>query len=239
MLLKSCKEQNPRDLIANTPPPLQLFDNRKNSCSVPPYIKVYRYVYNIFKRAQVEPELIISSVLYLQRLLKKRPDVKLTPVNFERLVFVSLMIASKFGDDVSCSSYSFSIITNNQLTLRQLNELEAVYLTEIDFNLYISYESYRQIYYDLKKIWTHLQVDPTGDIIPSPKSLVVHLELPPAYASLYLFHCPTNVPDEDHAAGLGGLDDSPRPISNRSRGGLFSFARRRIPTKSRRHSLSV
>ncbi|KAL0205196.1 hypothetical protein P9112_000503 [Eukaryota sp. TZLM1-RC] len=184
---------NPANM-QQTPSPFTKFDMRLGSTrpTPPSFATIYKFIYRVFRKAQVEPECMISSLIYLERLRKKRPDIHLSPLNWEKLVFTSIMVASKFADDVSCSSYSFSLCSQKLITLKELNQLEAVFVTELDFKLYISQVLYRDVYYLLKKIWLNLQVNHLGEVIPLPQATVTNLEIPANFGPLLLFKCDRN-----------------------------------------------
>ncbi|KAL0211860.1 hypothetical protein RCL1_005486 [Eukaryota sp. TZLM3-RCL] len=192
---------------SRTPRHFHVFDQRKaNSVSKPPsFITLYKFIYQLFRRAQIEPECIVVSLTYLERLFLKRPDLKLTTNNFERLIFTAVMVASKFNDDVSCSSFSFSLCSNGHISLKELNDMEAIFLIELDFNLYVSIDTYRDFYYLLKKIWLQLIVDESGKITPLPRSVVATFQLPVHFAPFMLFHCEPDPAESDNAAGIGAV----------------------------------
>ncbi|KAL0218753.1 hypothetical protein P9112_004406 [Eukaryota sp. TZLM1-RC] len=195
-----------------TPPPFQIFDSHKSNLSPPSFSNVYIFIYDVFRRAQVEPECIISAFIYLERLRQKRPDIYLTPLNWEKLLFTSIMVSSKFADDISCSSYSFSLCSEKLVSLHELNQLEALFVTELDFELYVGEELYRDVYYTLKKLWVHLRTNSVGEVIPLPKSTIDSLNLPGHFGPYFLFKCHSSseVPE---AAGIGSLS-SPRSFSS-------------------------
>ncbi|KAA6396944.1 MAG: putative Cyclin fold protein [Streblomastix strix] len=181
------------------------FDNRKlmshqgyatlrdhASAQLPSFLQVYRSIYVLFRRAQVEPECLVAAVVYIDRFLQatNNEQFRLTSLNWERVVFVAIMLASKTWDDVSCSSKSFSICSNGTINVRQLGVMERRMLEALDYRLIVSADEYRVIFYDLKKFWLNIVFDEKlGEIIPSNPQLVDGLEIPPQWGPLYVFKC--------------------------------------------------
>eukprot|EP00768_Dysnectes_brevis_P006567 gnl/Dysnectes_brevis/5223_a7416_698.p1 GENE.gnl/Dysnectes_brevis/5223_a7416_698~~gnl/Dysnectes_brevis/5223_a7416_698.p1 ORF type:complete len:247 (+),score=56.59 gnl/Dysnectes_brevis/5223_a7416_698:16-756(+) len=142
---------------------------KRSSSGLPTFIDVYNFVYRLFRKTQLEPECLIAALIYLEIFISKVP-LPLSQDTWERLVFTSLMVASKTWDDVSCSSRSFSLCTRD-FSLRELNTMERVFLKTLEFRLYLSSSDYRRDYYELKKIWTALQLDGSLNLVPAPSPL--------------------------------------------------------------------
>ncbi|KAJ4460696.1 putative Cyclin fold protein [Paratrimastix pyriformis] len=176
----------------------------------PDFMKIYKHIYALFRRAQVEPECLIAALTYMERFLEKCPFFAITGLNWERLVFTTIMIASKAWDDVSCSSKSFCLCSNGSLTIRELNKMERVLLGDLDYSLYITAETYRVVYYDLKKIWVNMVVDEKveGLIQPLQSDVVAALNLPTNWGQWYIFNCPEpyNMARLDGGEGIGPLN---------------------------------
>ncbi|KAK2956556.1 putative Cyclin fold protein [Blattamonas nauphoetae] len=163
---------------------------------VPPFMTVYKHVYSLFRRAQVEPECLIASISYLSTLLShcspnSSSPLALTSLNWERLTFTLIMIASKAWDDVSCSSKSFATCSNGEISLAELGRMERLVLTVLDYTLYLTADDYRVLYYNLKKFWMNLVVDAKGHITPSPLNVVKELGIPEDWCPHLVFLCPT------------------------------------------------
>ncbi|KAH7823332.1 putative Cyclin fold protein 1 [Monocercomonoides exilis] len=159
--------------------------------SVPDFIRVYKFVYSLFRRAQIEPECLIAGMVYLESFLSagKNKGLILTGLNWERVVFTSLMVASKAWDDVSCSTKSFAICSNGSIGLSELCRMERIFLEHLDYRLYLTADTYRVVYYDLKKFWVNLVVDEKGVIAPGKWDFVASLEIPPQWGAEYVFGC--------------------------------------------------
>lgn len=126
---------------------------------LPTFMDIYQFIHSLFRRAQVEPECLIASVVYLERLIKSSPLFKFTLDNWEKVVFVSIMIASKAWDDISCSTKSFCPCGNGIFSRKELVDMERIFLERIGYSLVVTAETYRVFYYDMKKIWVNIKID--------------------------------------------------------------------------------
>eukprot|EP00792_Barthelona_sp_PAP020_P010688 TRINITY_DN427_c0_g1_i2.p1 TRINITY_DN427_c0_g1~~TRINITY_DN427_c0_g1_i2.p1 ORF type:complete len:226 (-),score=35.61 TRINITY_DN427_c0_g1_i2:67-744(-) len=117
----------------------------------------------------------------------KNTDLIVSIWNWERLTFMCIVIASKFCDDISCSSFSFSQVSCGKINLEQMNDLERTILKILDYHLSITSDDYKTIYYDLKKIWSNLEVDFAGNIKNLPASEILNLNIPPHWLPFSIF----------------------------------------------------
>lgn len=91
-------------------------------------------IYKLFRKAQIEPECLIASVIYIDKLRNK--GVYLNNRNYRRLIFTTIMIASKTWDDVSCSSKSFSLCCTF-MSLREICKAEGIITKTLDYQLFL------------------------------------------------------------------------------------------------------
>ncbi|CAL6102036.1 Cyclin_fold protein [Hexamita inflata] len=150
-----------KNKLSQTLPEFRIFDS---SCPVQgvSFQMVYNLIYKLFRKAQIEPECIIASVEYCDE-FQRISGQMLKASNYQRLIFVSILIASKVWDDVSCSSKSFALCTS-EMSLRELNEMERTFCKILNFELFLDSGDYRDYYYDMKRIWLSLQVSKDLDI---------------------------------------------------------------------------
>jgi len=107
--------------------------------------------------------------------------------------------------------------------------MERILLGDLDYSLYITAETYRVVYYDLKKIWVNMIVDEKvqvrrlvgvtsvrrvclllhtqGCIQPLQAEVVASLNLPANWGQWYIFNCPQphTVAQLDGGEGIGPL----------------------------------
>ncbi|KAL3666029.1 hypothetical protein V7S43_008822 [Phytophthora oleae] len=119
---------------------------------VPTISEIASFVKHVFSRAQMESECIIMSLVYVERLLKSTSGcLQLRGENWRRLVFCSMVMASKVWDDLSMTNADFSKIWP-ELSLKQINELELVYLSAVEYNVRVSAASYAKYYFHLRSM---------------------------------------------------------------------------------------
>ncbi|CAI5742361.1 unnamed protein product [Peronospora destructor] len=119
---------------------------------VPTLSEIETFVKHVFSRAQMESECIIMSLVYVERLLKATSGfLQLRGENWRRLVFCSMVMASKVWDDLSMTNADFSKIWP-ELSLKQINELELVYLSAVEYNVRVSAVSYAKYYFHLRSM---------------------------------------------------------------------------------------
>ncbi|ETN02329.1 hypothetical protein PPTG_16565 [Phytophthora nicotianae INRA-310] len=119
---------------------------------VPTLSEIASFIKNVFSRAQMESECIIMSLVYVERLLKATSGfLQLRGENWRRLVFCSMVMASKVWDDLSMTNADFSKIWP-ELSLKQINELELVYLSAVEYNVRVSAVSYAKYYFHLRSM---------------------------------------------------------------------------------------
>ncbi|GMF39762.1 unnamed protein product [Phytophthora fragariaefolia] len=119
---------------------------------VPTLGEIGNFIKHVLSRAQMESECIIMSLVYVERLLKATSGMlQLRGENWRRLVFCSMVMASKVWDDLSMTNADFSKIWP-ELSLKQINELELVYLSAVEYNVRVSAVSYAKYYFHLRSM---------------------------------------------------------------------------------------
>ena len=115
---------------------------------VPDETGVYNYVKNLVVRGQIEYEVPIVSLVYLERLVGKS-GIRLNNSNWKKIIFIVFVEASKVWDDESFENNSFALAFSNH-TIQEINRLEAAFLTLIDYQLKVSSAEYAQSYFLLR-----------------------------------------------------------------------------------------
>jgi len=85
------------------------------------------------------------SMIYIDRLVRKLPDVVVTPLSVHRLLLISTVVAAKFNDDVFYTSAYYAKVGG--VSVQEMNKLEARFVQMLDWNLHVHPEEYR-IYED-------------------------------------------------------------------------------------------
>ena len=116
--------------------------------TVPDENSIYYYVKNLVVRGQLEYEVPIVSLVYLERLVDKS-GIRLSPQNWKKIIFIVFVEASKVWDDESFENNSFALAFSNH-TIQEINRIEAAFLTLIDYQLKVSSSEYAQAYFILR-----------------------------------------------------------------------------------------
>lgn len=101
------------------------------------------YAKRIARYSGASPCCLISTIIYLQRVNQRYPDLCLTSRTMQRLLLVAAMEATKYLEDVSCPNSHWARIGG--LSLEELNTLELDFLFGIDFDLTIQPREYKCI----------------------------------------------------------------------------------------------
>ena len=109
-----------------------------------PKISIYDYLLRIQKYSGNEDSTIIISLIYIDRICKKR-GIVLSKYNIHRLLFTAILIAAKYNEDIIYDIMYYSKIGG--VTKKELLILESEFLKLIDFNLFVPNKIYQK-YYD-------------------------------------------------------------------------------------------
>jgi len=130
----------------------QVFDRVFNDDEVyndlPEVEETRNYCLNILVSCKMEKEVIMASLVYLERVLI-RNDYALTVRNWRKLVLTTLIIASKFWDDESFENHNFAKVFSLYDT-EQINEMERMLLERIEYDLEITTPEYTKYYFVLR-----------------------------------------------------------------------------------------
>jgi hypothetical protein len=124
--------------------------NIENSMNQPtPSIEeIYYFCKYMIITGRMEKEIPILCLIYLERFSKKT-GILITGQNWKRLTLISLILASKIWDDDSLENVHFPQVMN-ELSLKEISSLEAVFLRMLDFDLVIRGAEYAKFYFVLK-----------------------------------------------------------------------------------------
>jgi hypothetical protein len=94
------------------------------------------------KYAYCSGECFIFALIYLDRLITANKNCHITPYNVHRLLITSVLLAAKARDDTYYSNAYYSAIGG--ISNAEINKLEGTFLVLVDFNLFVSPETYDQ-----------------------------------------------------------------------------------------------
>jgi len=100
---------------------------------VPDSTAIYNFCKNIIIKTKMEREVAIVCLAYVER-LTLMTGLRINEVNWKRLLFITLILASKIWDDESFENIHFAK-TIPKYSLREIGEMESTFLQLIDFSL--------------------------------------------------------------------------------------------------------
>ena len=119
---------------------------------------------DVFSRGQMEVECIVTSLIYVERLLKAaRGRVRLRAQNWRPVLLSCMIMASKVCDDLSMWNADFGHICA-EFTLPRINQLEAALLRAYGFNATVAASEYAKYYFHLRSMASRLSLE--TDVLP-------------------------------------------------------------------------
>lgn len=100
-----------------------------------PSVTLYDYVLRLMRYAPATKELYVVSLILIDRMLSMNPGMIVSERNVHRLFAASIVVASKFLDDLFYTNNFFANIAC--IDVNELNNLEICFLVRIRFGLYI------------------------------------------------------------------------------------------------------
>eukprot|EP01018_Ginkgo_biloba_P024855 Gb_27223 [translate_table: standard] len=108
-----------------------------------PAMSIHRYLQRMFKYAHCSPSVFVVSYAYIDRLIEMNPGFLITSLNVHRLLITSVMVATKFLDDLHYRNSYYAKVGG--LTTPELNDLEIEFVFKLRFRLHVTvsvFESY-------------------------------------------------------------------------------------------------
>ena len=136
--------------------PLFIYDYQKvirpvRTCSES---DVLQFMRKIFGTMQLATECIIVSLIYLERLMTSS-KVEIRFSNWKPLVFTSILLASKFWEDICFWNVDYCDALNIY-PLKSVNRMECEFISLCNYHIYVSAKLYEQ-YYNAVKDMVKLQ----------------------------------------------------------------------------------
>ncbi|CAD8167488.1 unnamed protein product [Paramecium pentaurelia] len=127
----------------------KVFVDKTMSNYIPNVDIIQNYCKNIMTTTKMEREVAIISMIYINRLLTYNQGLELNCFNWQKILFTSLIMASKIWDDESFENNNFAKVLPQFSTL-QINEMEKVFLKLIEYHLYVNSGEYAKQYFILR-----------------------------------------------------------------------------------------
>lgn len=133
-----------------------LSDEEDSESCVPSLDEITFFYRYIFLKAQMEPDCIIMSLIYIEKLIKTtqghlRPRLN----NWRSLLFSSMILSSKVWDDLSMWNVDFTQVcppNGVEFNLQRVNELELAMLNCFNFKVKVSASEYAKYYFLLRSM---------------------------------------------------------------------------------------
>ena len=106
-----------------------------------PKISIFDYLLRIQKYSNIENSTFIIALIYIDRICEKKKII-LTKYNIHRILFTSILIATKYNEDIIYDNLFYSKIAG--VTIKELLILENYFLNIIDFDLFVSEDIYQK-----------------------------------------------------------------------------------------------
>mmetsp|Transcript_3127 Transcript_3127/g.1870 ORF Transcript_3127/g.1870 Transcript_3127/m.1870 type:complete len:264 (-) Transcript_3127:25-816(-) len=112
----------------------------------------YRF---IFKKAQMENDCIVISLIYVERLMREtnggvRPNMK----NWRSVLFSAMILSSKVWDDLSMWNADFTLACPEgvSFSLQRINQLEIALLNCFKYNVKVPASEYAKYYFLIRSL---------------------------------------------------------------------------------------
>ena len=130
--------------------PIKARKNSKNEFQgedeirAPDHKEVYKFVRTLFVQAQLASEVVMVTLIYLERLLTYA-EFGFCATNWKRLTLGAIMLASKVWDDQAVWNVDFCMIINANVD--DLNTLERSFLEILQFNVNVPGSVYAKVWF--------------------------------------------------------------------------------------------
>ena len=111
---------------------------------------VFEFCANIMILTKMEKEVIIITLLYLERFIFNT-GLLLTSRNWRRIIFITMAIASKIWDDDSFENNHFAQVFKH-LSIGEINLLERTFLDMINYKVFVKCSEYFKYFFIIKSI---------------------------------------------------------------------------------------
>ncbi|XP_074263165.1 cyclin-U2-1 [Silene latifolia] len=108
-----------------------------------PDMTIQSFLERIFRYTKAGPSVYVVAYVYIDRLCQNYPGFKISPSNVHRLLITTIMVASKYVEDMNYRNSYFARVGG--LTTQEMNKLEVDFLFLMGFKLHVNvsvFESY-------------------------------------------------------------------------------------------------
>jgi len=122
---------------------------------IPSLEEIASFYRDVFRRAQMESDCIIMSLIYVERLIKDTGgQLRPRKSNWRSLLFASMILSSKVWDDLSMWNADFSQACPSTVvfSLKRINELELCVLGALRYKVKVPASEYAKYYFLLRSM---------------------------------------------------------------------------------------
>eukprot|EP01133_Synstelium_polycarpum_P007026 gene7026-8168_t len=142
----------------------------------PPTICIDAYLARLLKYSPCSKECFVMSLVYIDRFLRQC-DLIVNSMNIHRLVITSLLISTKYLDDIFYNNEFYSQVGG--ISLREMNGLEVVFLSMMDYTVNCSLDEFNVYSLEVDRIKRRYEEQQTSSAITAlPHSIPT--AMPPA-----------------------------------------------------------
>lgn len=112
-------------------------------CHETPDMSVQSYLERMFRYTRAGPSVYVVAYVYIDRFCQLHPEFRITARNVHRLLITTVMVASKYVEDMNYRNSYFAKVGG--LTTKEMNNLEFEFLFLMGFKLHVNvsvFESY-------------------------------------------------------------------------------------------------
>jgi len=115
-----------------------------------PYITLKEYLERIAKYSGCSSESLVLALVYIDRIIQGSQNFIVNSYSIHRLLITSVMLAAKFFDDQYYNNAYYAKV--GSVTYSEMNALEVEFLFMLNFDLFVTTETYKQYY---EELWSH------------------------------------------------------------------------------------
>lgn len=113
-----------------------------------PTLNIRQYLKRIFKYSKCSPSCFVVAYIYMDKFIQAT-NYYLTSLNAHRLLIASVLLATKFIEDVSYNNAYFAKVGG--VSIEEMNKLELQLLCNLDYRLHVTVETFDQYCLQLEK----------------------------------------------------------------------------------------
>ncbi|GKB51229.1 cyclin-like protein [Tanacetum coccineum] len=116
---------------ANMSSKIRVFD-----CYETPDMTIQSYLERIFKYTKAGPSVYVVAYVYIDRFCRSQPEFRITGRNVHRLLITTIMVASKYVEDMNYRNSYFARVGG--ITTKEMNSLELDFLFMMNFKMHVN-----------------------------------------------------------------------------------------------------